>query len=181
MIYLSSDFHFGHRKSFIYEPRGFTSIEEHDKKIIENWNSIVNPEDEVYCLGDEIMNDLEHGVECFKQLNGKFHLIRGNHTTDNKLNALVNNCSNIVSFGQYATVIKFGKWSFYLSHFSTRVGNYDDEEKHTKFYCLCAHTHTKDKWLDWHDKCYHVELDAHNNMPVSIEQIIKDIKERNNQ
>ena len=52
MIYLSSDFHFGHQKSFIYEPRGFSSIEEHDKKIIENWNSIVNPEDEVYCLGD---------------------------------------------------------------------------------------------------------------------------------
>ena len=37
-------------KNFLYEPRGFNTIEEHDRAIIKNWNEIVKPDDdgEVY-------------------------------------------------------------------------------------------------------------------------------------
>lgn len=35
-IWFTSDLHFGHNKSFLYEPRGFNSIEEHDATIIKN-------------------------------------------------------------------------------------------------------------------------------------------------
>ena len=41
-VYITSDLHFGHNRNFIYESRGFSSIEEHDKipyNIINN-NSI---------------------------------------------------------------------------------------------------------------------------------------------
>ena len=36
MIYLTSDTHFCHNKDFLYEPRGFQSIEEHDEAIVKN-------------------------------------------------------------------------------------------------------------------------------------------------
>ena len=36
MIYFTSDLHFGDDKGFIYKPRGFNSIEDHDNTIIEN-------------------------------------------------------------------------------------------------------------------------------------------------
>ena len=44
---------------------------------------------------------------------------------------------------------------------------------------LCGHSHSQDAFADW-DKglIYHVELDAHNNFPVSIDSIIKDIKNK---
>ena len=36
MIYFTSDWHFCHNKPFIYESRGFKSIEEMNEIIIEN-------------------------------------------------------------------------------------------------------------------------------------------------
>ena len=33
-VYITSDLHFGHNQSFLYEPRGFSSIGEHDRVII---------------------------------------------------------------------------------------------------------------------------------------------------
>lgn len=58
MIYLSSDTHFGHVKDFLWRPRGFSSVEEMNEGIIERWNLIVEPDDDVYLLGDVIMGDI---------------------------------------------------------------------------------------------------------------------------
>lgn len=41
MIFVTSDLHIGHNKEFLYKPRGFSSIEEHDKALIENWNNLI--------------------------------------------------------------------------------------------------------------------------------------------
>ena len=177
MIFIVSDTHFGHRKSFLFEPRGFSSIEEHDKTIINNWNSVVSHDDVVYHLGDLGMGtDFEYLADCVNQLNGKIYWIYGNHCTNNKILQLSEKCPNLVGIG-YATIIKDGKWSFYLSHYPTAVGNFDDELKHSKFYSLCGHSHVKDRWKDFHTmKSYHCELDAHSNYPVSLDEIKEDIK-----
>ena len=52
MIWLCSDWHFCHDRGFVYEPRGFNSIEEMNETIVNKHNSIVLPEDDVYILGD---------------------------------------------------------------------------------------------------------------------------------
>ena len=175
MIYFTSDLHFGHNKPFLYEPRGFASIEEHDRVIIDNWNSIVKPEDEVYVLGDMMLVDNEHGMECVGALHGRIKVIFGNHDTSTRRSLYL--AAPTIEVMGFAHQIKYGKYHFYLSHYPTSVGNYDDEIIHNKFYCLCGHTHTQDKFKDFASfKSYHVELDAHNNYPVSIETIIQDIK-----
>ena len=46
--FFTSDLHFGHNKDFLYKPRGFDNIEEHDDTVIENWNSVVSKDDTVY-------------------------------------------------------------------------------------------------------------------------------------
>ena len=43
MNFYISDLHFGHYNVLKYDNRPFSSIEEMDKKIIENWNEVVNP------------------------------------------------------------------------------------------------------------------------------------------
>ena len=50
MIYVTSDLHFGHDREFIFGPRGFKTIQEHDEAIIQNWNSVVTKSDLVYIL-----------------------------------------------------------------------------------------------------------------------------------
>ena len=57
MIYFTSDWHFFHNKFFIYEPRGFSSVEEMNEAIIKNHNKVVKEEDTIYCLGDCMLND----------------------------------------------------------------------------------------------------------------------------
>ena len=79
MIWITSDLHLQHDKSFIYEARGFNSIQEHDEAIIKNWNKLVEDYDVVYILGDLIMGESEQGIELLRQLNGSLRVILGNH------------------------------------------------------------------------------------------------------
>lgn len=76
-IYVTSDTHFGHTKTitqFIFRP--FTSAEEMDKKMVENWNDIVKPKDTVIHLGDFSFQNPQNYVS---RLNGQIHIIPGNH------------------------------------------------------------------------------------------------------
>lgn len=176
-LFVTSDLHFGHSKSFMYEPRGFTSVEEHDEIIIQNWNSVVNKDDIVYCLGDIMLNDNIGGMEKLSRLNGIIRLVRGNHDSDVRW-VLYGSLSNVEPLG-WAERIKVGKQLFYLSHYPALCANYDEDKPlRTKVISLCGHSHTKNPFADF-DKglIYHCELDAHNNYPVEITKVITDIKE----
>lgn len=176
MIYFSSDLHFQHNKDFIYEPRGFSSINEMNDAIIENFNNIIAPNDDLYLLGDIFLggpNGINTGIELFNQLPGKIHLIWGNHDTDNRKEALLQ-CHNVVEVIGYAIILKYNKYHLYLSHFPTVTTNFDDYQKLLKqrILCLAGHTHSKEKF----ESCgsYNVAVDAHNCYPVSIDEIIND-------
>lgn len=52
MIYFSSDHHFGHLNIIQYCKRPFSSVEEMNEEMARRWNSVVNPDDTVYYLGD---------------------------------------------------------------------------------------------------------------------------------
>ena len=134
-IYLTSDTHFNHNKDFIYERRGFKSIEEMNEKIIENWNSIVKPEDTVYHLGDVMLGDIEAGINCLKRLNGHVYIAIGNHDTQARIRAYAA-CRNVeaVEFGYR---IKQGKKTCILTHYPTITNNVDNVRV-PNFY---GHTH----------------------------------------
>lgn len=178
-IYITSDLHFCHDKPFLYEPRGFSSIEEHDNVIIENWNKLVSKDDEVYILGDLVLDDIDKGIELLKKLNGILFLIRGNHDTKDKLSKIFGSSVGIFSI-TCDNVIKYNKYNFYLSHYPTMTDKWSNKKHFNQYlYNLCGHTHTKDRWLDWDKGCiYHCELDAHNNTPVLIDDIIDDLRKR---
>ena len=174
MIYLTSDLHLSHSKSFIYEPRGFTSIEEHDKTIIKNFNSIVKPEDELYILGDLMLCDNERGLEYLRQLNGNKHFVRGNH--DNSTRCHLYSEIGIIDEG-YATMLKYKKYYFYLSHYPTITSNGKIKSLHQATCNLFGHTHSKALFYEDIPYIYNVSLDAHNCFPVSLDVIIDDMKD----
>jgi calcineurin-like phosphoesterase family protein len=57
MIWLTADTHFGHTNILKYCGRPFSSIEEMDETLINNWNNKVNQDDTVYHLGDFSFKD----------------------------------------------------------------------------------------------------------------------------
>lgn len=166
-IWLSSDYHFGHVKPFVYEARGFRSIEDMNKAIIDRHNCLVSPDDDMYILGDLMLMDNAAGLECIKQLDGKLHIIIGNHDTTNRI-ALYKELPNVVSVAA-ADYIKYRGRVFFLSHYPCLTGNID---KKGIVYSLFGHTHQTTPWEEALPFAYNVGIDAHNCVPVHIDKIV---------
>lgn len=174
-IFFTSDTHLGHDKDFIWQARGFSCVEEMNEAIVENWNSIVKPDDIVYHCGDIILGNKEHSIEYVKRLNGQIYMIWGNHDVDTCKNLLMAE-ANIIG-GWYAQMIKYKKLNIYLSHYPTLVDNYDDKKFNRHIINLHGHTHQKNNWYQLDNPfIYHVGVDSHNCTPVHIETVITDIK-----
>lgn len=82
-VYFIADLHFGHKDILAFDNRPFETIEKHDEALIENWNSVVGMDDEVFILGDISWYGSTKTIEIIQSLNGIKHLIVGNH--DKKL------------------------------------------------------------------------------------------------
>lgn len=77
-VYFTSDTHFGHE--LMRRIRGYETIDDMNEDIISRWNSIVKPRDVVYHHGDFSMRISNGKIpNLVKRLNGKIHLILGNH------------------------------------------------------------------------------------------------------
>ena len=177
-IWITSDWHFCHSRSFLYEPRGFSNEYEMNDAIIKRYNEVVQPDDDIYCLGDCMLNDNEMGLYCIKQLKGNIHIIRGNHDSDTRIK-LYSSCWNVVEIceGKY---LNYNNYHFYLSHYPCLCSNWDyDKPLKSRTISLCGHTHTKDPFADW-DKglIYHCEVDTSACYPWHIDQIIDKIRRK---
>ena len=112
-IFFTSDTHFGHSKIIDYCKRPFSSIEEHDKTLIQNWNNVVGQDDTVFHLGDFAYGNSQFISNIIKQLNGNIILIKGNHDLRNMNPTLYNMFSDAV----YQARILIDKQTVYLNHF----------------------------------------------------------------
>ena len=174
-VFVTSDPHFCHQMEFIWGPRGFKNQYEMNEAIIENWNSVVDMEDDVYCLGDIMLNDNDLGIKCLKSLKGKIHIIRGNHCTNARVE-LYKQCHNVVDINE-GQFLQYKKYHFYLSHYPCLTANHDDDKPlKTRIISLCGHVHTQDPFYDW-DKglIFHVEMDTNNCTPWNLDDIIEKI------
>ena len=79
MIYYTADLHFGHDANIGKSARPFLTVDDMEIILIKNWNSVVSPEDTVYIVGDFISRSRKPPEYYLRQLNGKKHLVVGNH------------------------------------------------------------------------------------------------------
>lgn len=186
MVFFTSDPHFCHDKDFVYAARGFENIDEMNAEIIRRWNERVMPDDDVYVLGDLTLGDVEEGLRLIAKLNGYLHIIRGNHDTDTKANRYLE-LPNVVSV-EFATIYKYKKAIFWLSHYPTITANYDDDKPWAQhLVCLFGHTHQVSPFYEIakhtgeNPYMYNVGMDAHNCTPISIEEIMSDIRNKKQQ
>ena len=77
MHFFTADIHAGHSNILKYCNRPFNDTFHMDRVLIDNWNSVVAPNDTIYVLGDFCFS--RYNKEIFNKLNGNKHLIVGNH------------------------------------------------------------------------------------------------------
>ena len=82
MIFFTADHHFGHANIIKHSSRPFVSVEEMDAALMANWNAVVKPQDTVYVVGDLFFRNTVSAEDYLRKLNGKKHLIVGNHDRD---------------------------------------------------------------------------------------------------
>lgn len=159
-IYFISDTHFDDKNILIYSRPEFKNIKEMNKKIIENWNSIITNEDIVYHLGDV------GNYELLKQLKGKIIVILGNHDNAEKFSEAVPD----IKFYDKPIIEKF----MFLSHEPISF-----LPKEIPYLNIHGHTHQFDyragTSLNWYDgnRYFNVSCEKIGYKPISIEEIIK--------
>jgi calcineurin-like phosphoesterase family protein len=115
MRYFTADTHFNHK--LMADMRGM-SITEHDNYITNIWNNYVKRGDEVWHLGDFCFGEHEIVRRIRAKLNGKIHLILGNHDYANRI-FNIKGC--FTSFNDIKE-IKLGQGrSVMLCHYAMRV------------------------------------------------------------
>lgn len=77
--FFTSDLHIGHKRIIELCNRPFTSVDEMNAKIAENWNYEVGVDDRVFILGDLAMGSIRDSLDVVKELKGKKFLVPGNH------------------------------------------------------------------------------------------------------
>lgn len=175
-IFLVSDTHWGHAKIITYCNRPFKNVEEMDKALIENWNSVVSPEDIVYHLGDVVFKGANHARQMLDSLNGKIYLVRGNHDKD--LRRIRDRFEFWPDGAEYKDLVTIeildedaprGVQPLVLCHYALRSW---DRKTHGAIHCF-GHSHgtlTDDPFA----RSLDVGVDCHNFRPISYEEV-KDI------
>lgn len=113
-VFFTSDLHLGH-ESILSMRTQFKDIDEHDNFLIKKWNKKVKRKDEVYILGDLCFRSKVCVSDYVSQMNGKKHLIVGNH--DGHWMRKVNNMSEYFETVTHLKTMKFEKKQITLCHY----------------------------------------------------------------
>lgn len=157
MKWFTADTHFGHANIIKYCRRPFADVEEMDRCLIQYWNEVVHPNDEVHHLGDFAFGD--HN-KYLPYLNGTKHLVLGNHDHDKLLHKAV----GWTSISNLDEVV-IGDIHVVLCHYSMRVWN----RSHHGSLQLYGHNHGN---LPGTNKSCDVGVDCWNMKPIAIEHAI---------
>jgi calcineurin-like phosphoesterase family protein len=165
-VLFTADTHFGHAGALGLYRRPFESVAEMDAMMIERWNKIVRPEDQIWHLGDFAVRQKPARVaEILAGLNGFKHLMKGNND-DTTI------CSDPAwsSVQAYCEMVVDGT-HFVLCHYAFRTWR----NMGRGWINLHGHSHGA---LTPHARQSDVGVDAWDFAPVSTRQILERVRSR---
>jgi calcineurin-like phosphoesterase family protein len=163
-VYFISDHHFGQSAARTFYRRPFASVAGMDQEMVDRWNSVVSPSDEVWHLGDfAVRQSPERIAHLLDILQGHKHLIVGNND-----DASVTGCPAWRSVQSYAEATVDGK-SIVLCHYPFRTWRNMDKG----WINLHGHSHGRLKPLP---RQFDVGVDVWDFRPVSLAGILNRIR-----
>lgn len=106
-VFVTSDLHLGNKNiwyRYETETRPFKSQANHDDTLVRNWNKVVGYDDDVYVLGDFVMGPADKAETFLSRLNGRVHLVLGNHDSDRKVSVYRSRPDKVVEVVPYAVM-----------------------------------------------------------------------------
>lgn len=136
-IHFTSDTHFYHENIIRYTSRPFQNKFEMNDLLIENWNRVVGPDDDVWHLGDFAFCSLNQLNSILSRLNGNIHVVLGNHDKVIRKNQKVLLSSGSLKSIQEYKELKHEGQLIVLIHYSLRVWHH----AYRGSWCLYGHSH----------------------------------------
>ena len=197
-IWLISDCHFYHFNIIRYCHRPYKTVEEMNEDIIQKWNDTVSPEDTVWNLGDfAFFTKKDHDKICklIQRLNGKIHLLLGNHDRH-----VCNNLRFWYDLGFEKVIDKPFLFmdQYILSHEPLITKNKIDLTYHPKLKNIYGHVHnsnadfyalTPEQQKEWNSKnpdirtipdvtkhWFNVSIEVINYKPIQFDEVIERMK-----
>lgn len=181
-IYVTSDLHLGHQREFVWQDRGYTSIQEHDAGVIKTLNETVRPNDILLFLGDFCLNT---PIAQFDAYIDQIHCqnilsLWGNHNNPHEKSVYRKivpegerypvKYKNVTYYGHYLEAVLNGRFVI-LFHYPITVWN----EMKNGSWMLCGHSHysfPQTTAEDLNGKILDVGWDGHGK-PWSLPEIAK--------
>lgn len=178
MIWFTSDTHYFHRQVIEYCNRPFSSVEEMNEALIANWNRVVSPKDIIYHLGDFAFCKADKAIEIVKRLNGKKHLIFGNHDKSLRKSKefleLWESTQDLKEIKVPDETAPTGTRKIVMCHYPLVTWNA------SSYLSFSTHGHTHGNlYDDPHSLRCDVGVDCWNYTPVSFEQIKEKLSKKN--
>ena len=166
-LWFTADHHFGHKNVIEFSKRPFKNVDEMNSEMIRRWNEKIGIEDTVYHLGDFGLVSSSKLRQIREQLNGKIHLIIGNHESS----ALeISDCFESIQHYLELTIednYAFkGQRFIVLLHYAMKVWN----ASHYGTWHLYGHTHGELP-DDETSLSFDVGVDCHNFYPISYNEV----------
>lgn len=174
--FFTSDLHFGHKNVIKFDNRPFSSVEEMDDTLIENWNTKVDNKDIVYILGDVSWYKDQETADILHKLKGHKILIKGNH--DRVHGQVRKQFDNVTSYDE---IILDKNKHIVLCHYPILFFN----RHRYGSYMFYGHVHNSLDWLRIESyrreieaegisfNAYNVGTMVQNYEPVNFDEIIK--------
>ncbi|MBJ6123287.1 metallophosphoesterase family protein [Sphingomonas mollis] len=157
-VFFTADTHFGDHRTINIQRRPFADTGVMDAALVAGWNAVVDPEDEVWHLGDVARRPADVG-DLLARLNGRKHLLRGNNDPDATLAA-----PGWASTGDYQEIEVDGT-RLVLCHYPFRSWN----GQHRGAINLHGHSHGRLKAML---RQFDVGVDPRGFAPVTLAQLL---------
>lgn len=182
--WFTSDHHFGHHNIIGYESRPFKDVTHMEEVMIERWNEKVAPEDNVYIVGDFSFHRHHRTAEILARLNGKKHLIWGNHDDHNRnrlLKIFDSVYDQVILHLSNNIRIKVSHFPYISSHESYQDVRHKKFRPYDEGHWL-VHGHVHSQWkINKSMKMINVGVDVWDFYPINHDKIIAIINEYNNE
>ena len=167
MKYFISDTHFYHENVIKFDQRPFSTIEEMNETLIQNWNEVVRPQDDVYILGDFCWKTAssDEYKQLVRRLQGRKTLIRGNHDPKN-FSADVK--KHFVAIHDYLEIKENGK-QFFLCHYPMPMYKSSYCENNWMFY---GHVHMLTKEAQYMHSLTNFLVSSHSNNTENLGHLV---------
>jgi calcineurin-like phosphoesterase family protein len=180
-VWFTADLHLGHGNIIEYSRRPFVDVESMNQALIQKWNSVVQPADTVWVLGDIALGRIDESLALVSELHGRKLLLAGNHDrcwsghgqraegwTQRYLDA------GFAEIHQGQRDILVDSQSVHACHFPYR-GDSRDQDRYTEHRPAddgdwLLHGHVHERWRQ-RERMINVGVDAWNYRPVSESEL----------